>query len=95
MQLEELVRLQDVEGGLKEFAAGVETLVDKVVSGELGGEVAAHMDKFVCGFIRGFESNYCKFEEVVRQTIGLPKRVPPPRRAKVRSPMNVGPIQQL
>lgn len=74
---------QDVEAGVKDFAAGVETLVDRVVSGELGGEVAAHMDKFVCGFIRHCENNYSKFEQAVRQRFGLPKRVPPPRRAKV------------
>ena len=72
-----------MEAGLKDFAAGVETLVDRVVSGDLGGEVASHMDKFMCGFIRHFEDNYSKFEAAVRQTFGLPKRVPPPRRAKV------------
>ena len=76
-----------MEAGLKDCAAGVEQLVDKVVTGDLGGEVAGHMDRFVSGFIRHFENNYSKFEAAVKQTFRLPaRRVPPPRRAKVRSP---------
>lgn len=77
---------KDMEAGLKDFAAGVEQLVDKVVSGDLGGEVANNMDRFVSGFIRLFESNYSKFEAAVKQTFRLPvaPRVPPPRRAKAQ-----------
>ena len=71
-----------MEAGLKDFAAGVEQLVDKVVSGDLGGEMVTHMDSFVSGFIRHFEHNYSKFEAAVKQTFRLPRRVPPPRRAK-------------
>lgn len=73
-----------MEAGLKDFAAGVEGLVDRLVSGDLGGEVAKHMDGFVSGFIRHFENNYSKFEAAVKQTFRLPRRVPPPRRVKVR-----------
>ena len=34
-----------MENGLKEFAAGVEQLVDRVVSGELGFEMAQNADR--------------------------------------------------
>jgi hypothetical protein len=62
---------QDVEQGLKGFAAGVEQTLDKLVSGELGSEMTHYMDALLSGFIRGFEANYSKFEEAVRQTFGL------------------------
>ncbi len=71
-----------MEQGLKEFAANVEQTVDRLVSGELGAEMTHHMDVFVSGFIRGFETNYSKFEQVVKQTLGMQQ--PPAAAAKVR-----------
>lgn len=62
---------QDVEQGLKEFAAGVETTLDKLLSGALGTEMTRYMDALLRGFIRGFETNYSKFEKAVRQTLRL------------------------
>lgn len=62
---------QDVEQGLKELAAGVETTLDKLLSGAMGNEMTRYMDALLRGFIRGFEANYTKFEEAVRQTFRL------------------------
>ncbi|KAK9828668.1 hypothetical protein WJX72_001433 [[Myrmecia] bisecta] len=70
---------KDMEKGVKEFAAGCEQLIDRVISGELGFEMAQHADKFVSGFIRTFEDNYSKFEKAVKQTF---RRKVPPRRTK-------------
>ena len=44
--------LQEMEKGVKEFAAGVEQLVDRIVSGELGGEVAHQADRYMSGFFK-------------------------------------------
>ncbi|KAK9842290.1 hypothetical protein WJX81_004813 [Elliptochloris bilobata] len=73
---------RDVEAGLKEFAAGVELMVDRLVSGDLGGEMAQHADKFVSGFIRTFENNYSRFEQAVKQAVGLPSSKPRQRSAR-------------
>ena len=53
-----------MEKGVKEFAAGVEQMLERIVSGELGFEMAQNMDKYVSGFIKHFEEGYNKFEEV-------------------------------
>jgi len=58
--------LQDMEKNVKEFAAGVEQLVDRIVSGELGVDLAKNADKYVSGFIRQFEDGYSKLEQAVR-----------------------------
>ncbi len=58
--------LQDMEKNVKEFAAGVEQLVDRIVSGELGVDLAQNADKYVSGFIRQFEDGYSKLEQAVR-----------------------------
>lgn len=42
------------------------------VSGDLGGEMAQHADKFVTGFIRTFENNYSRFEQAVKQAVRAP-----------------------
>ena len=44
--------VQDMEKNVKEFAAGVEQLVDRIVSGELGVDLAQNADKYVSGFLR-------------------------------------------
>ena len=69
---------QDMEKNVKEFAAGVEQLVDRIVSGELGVELAQNSDKYVSGFIKQFEDGYSKIEQAVR-TRFLPRG----RRAKI------------
>lgn len=53
---------QDMENGVKEFAVQLETLVDRVVSGELAVELTQNADKLVSGFIRHFEDGYSKLE---------------------------------
>ena len=58
--------VQDMEKNVKEFAAGVEQLVDRIVSGELGVDLAQNADKYVSGFIRQFEDGYSKLEQAVR-----------------------------
>ena len=58
--------MQDMEKNVKEFAAGVEQLVDRIVSGELGVDLAQNADKYVSGFIRQFEDGYSKLEQAVR-----------------------------
>ncbi len=44
-----------MEKGVKEFASQLETLVDRVISGQLAVEVTQNADKLVSGFIRHFE----------------------------------------
>lgn len=44
-----------MEKGVKEFAQGVEQLVDRVVSGDLALKLTQDADKMVSGFIRHFE----------------------------------------
>lgn len=53
---------QDMENGVKEFAVQLETLVDRVVSGELAVELTQNADKLVSGFIQHFEDGYSKLE---------------------------------
>ena len=55
-----------MEKNVKEFAAGVEQLVDRIVSGELGVDLAQNADKYVSGFIKQFEDGYSKLEQAVR-----------------------------
>ena len=55
-----------MEKNVKEFASGVEQLVDRIVSGELGVDLAQNADKYVSGFIRQFEDGYSKLEHAVR-----------------------------
>ena len=51
-----------MENGVKEFAVQLETLVDRVVSGEFAVELTQNADKLVSGFIRHFEDGYSKLE---------------------------------
>ena len=51
-----------MENGVKEFAVQLETLVDRVVSGEIAVELTQNADKLVSGFIRHFEDGYSKLE---------------------------------
>ncbi|KAK9904063.1 hypothetical protein WJX75_003605 [Coccomyxa subellipsoidea] len=75
---------RDMEQGLKEFASGVEQLVDRLVSGELGLEMAQHADKFMIGVISNVESSYSKFEQAIKRTLRMPitRKRQPARRAK-------------
>lgn len=74
--------MQDMEKNVKEFAAGVEQLVDRIVSGELGVDLAQNADKYMSGFIKQFEDGYSKIEQAVRtkltrraKTAKIPKAV--------------------
>ena len=58
--------LQEMEKGVKEVAAGVEQLVDRIVSGELGGEGAHQADRYMSGFIKQMENTYSRFERAVQ-----------------------------
>ncbi|KAI7842879.1 hypothetical protein COHA_003496 [Chlorella ohadii] len=59
----------EVEQSVKDWASGVEALVDKVVSGEAGLELVDNMDKYVSGFISSFERRYSKLERVIKHTV--------------------------
>lgn len=61
----------EVEKNVREFATAVEGLVDKVASGELGVELVDNMEKFVIGFIGGFEKKYSSFEKSLKSTLHL------------------------
>ncbi|BDA45492.1 Choline-phosphate cytidylyltransferase B [Coccomyxa sp. Obi] len=82
---------RDMEQGLKEFASGVEQLVDRLVSGELGLEMAQHADKFISGVISNVESSYSKFEQALKKTLRMPitRKRQPARRAKLAALNNV------
>jgi choline-phosphate cytidylyltransferase len=75
--------IPDVERNVQGFAATVESLVDKVVSGELGGELVANMDALVTGFIGSFERRYQKFEKVIKSAIGGTLNPMSPKRRRV------------
>jgi choline-phosphate cytidylyltransferase len=62
--------IPEVERNVQGFAATVEALVDKVVNGEVGGELVDNMDRLVTGFIGSFEKRYQKLEKVIKTAIG-------------------------
>ena len=62
-----LSSVQDMEKQVKEFATGLEQLVDRFISGELGNEIGKNMDKHMTGFIHHFEDGYSKFEQAKPQ----------------------------
>ena len=70
-QQQHVVRLipRDVEAGLKEFASGVEMLVDAVLSGRLGDGVSRSADSFVTGLLASFEGRYARFEDALRSRL--------------------------
>ncbi|KAK9833620.1 hypothetical protein WJX74_000797 [Apatococcus lobatus] len=70
----------EMEKGVKEFAAGVEQLVDRIVTGELGGEVAHQADRYMSGFIKQMENTYSRFERAVQTSLRMRRQ--PPRRSK-------------
>ena len=74
----------EVERNVQGFAASVESLVDKVVSGEFGGELVENMDRFVTGFITSFERRYQRLEKKIKSTIGrnLQPMLPSPRKRR-------------
>lgn len=72
----------EVEKGVREFAVAVESLVDRVASGELGVELIENMEKYVIGFIGSFERRYSSFERSLKSTLHLSGRK---RRARARS----------
>lgn len=77
-----------VEQNMKDLAANVEALVDKVASGELGVELVENMDKYVTGFIKNFERSYSRLEQALKKAIVQPMLPSPKRRAPggVRKP---------
>ena len=64
------IPVDEVEKNVQGFASTVETLVDKVMSGELGGELVQNMDHLVTGFIGSFEKSYQKLEKKITSAIG-------------------------
>lgn len=60
---------EGLEAGVKGFAANVEGLVDKVVSGELGLELVENTDRLFSGFIGQFERRYSKLERAVKSVL--------------------------
>ncbi|KAL6771668.1 hypothetical protein ACKKBG_A27335 [Auxenochlorella protothecoides x Auxenochlorella symbiontica] len=56
----------EVERNVKDFATSVESLVDKVASGDLGVELIENMDRLVSGFIGNFERRYSRFEKSIK-----------------------------
>lgn len=70
----------DVESTVKDWASNVESLVDKVVSGEAGLELVENMDKYVSGFIRGFEQRYSELERAIKRTASTLLASPAARR---------------
>ena len=71
-----------VERNVQGFAASVESLVDKVVNGEVGGELVDNMDKLVTGFIGSFEKRYQKLEKVIKSAIGGTLKPMSPKRKR-------------
>lgn len=61
---------REVEKNVQGFASTLESLLDKMISGELGGELVENMDKLVTGFISSFERQYSMLEKVIKNTIG-------------------------
>lgn len=74
--------IPEVERNVQGFAATVESLVDKVVNGELGGELVDNMDKLVTGFIGSFEKRYQKLEKVIKSAIGGTLKPMSPKRKR-------------
>ncbi|EFN53676.1 hypothetical protein CHLNCDRAFT_136458 [Chlorella variabilis] len=72
----------EVEDRVKDFASNVESLVDKVVSGEAGLELVENMDKYVSGFISGFERRYSRLERVIKHTLTRTVLQSPARKKK-------------
>ncbi len=56
----------EMEDKVKDFASNVESLVDKVASGDLGVELIENMDRLVSGFIGNFERRYSRFEKSIK-----------------------------
>lgn len=72
----------EVGQNMKDLAANVESLVDKVVSGEAGLELVENMDKYVSGFISSFERRYSKLERVIKHTVSRTLLASPASRKK-------------
>jgi glycerol-3-phosphate cytidylyltransferase-like family protein len=69
---------REVERNVVGFAEGVESLVGRVVSGELGGS----MDRLVTGFISSFERGYLRLEKVVLGPLSSMLPTPAKRKRK-------------
>jgi len=68
-------RRKEVEKNVQGFASLLESLVEKVSTGELGVELVENMDKLVTGFISSFERHYQGFEKAITKTLG--RSLPP------------------
>ena len=62
----------EVERNVQGFATSVESLLEKVSAGEIGGDFGKGMDKLVTGFISSFERRYQKLERVISKRLRLP-----------------------
>ena len=74
--------IPEVERNVQGFASVVESLVDKVVNGDLGGELVENMDRLVTGFIGSFEKRYQKLEKVIKRAIGVNLNPMSPKRKR-------------
>jgi hypothetical protein len=77
--------IPEVERNVTGFAATVESLVDKVVNGDVGGELVENMDRLVTGFIGSFEKGYQKLEKVIKSAIGGTLNPMSPRKKRITS----------
>jgi hypothetical protein len=75
--------IPEVERNVQGFAATVEAIVDKVINGDVGGDIVDNMDRLVTGFIGSFEKNYQKLEKVIKSAIGGKLNPMSPRRKRI------------
>lgn len=59
----------EVGKNVQGFATSLESLVEKLMNGEIGNDLMDNMDKLVTGFISSFERNYQKLEKVIKTTL--------------------------
>lgn len=75
------VKLADViRRNGEELAENVEIVVEKVVRGEYGKQMAKHMDKYLTGFVRCFERSYSQIETIIRKSVNWSDNPQPRRR---------------
>ncbi|KAL4524585.1 hypothetical protein Ndes2526B_g06783 [Nannochloris sp. 'desiccata'] len=82
--------IPEVERNVQGFAATMESLVDKVVNGEVGGELVDNMDRLVTGFIGSFEKRYQNLERVIKSAIGGTLNPMSPKRKRITSGADKG-----
>ena len=63
----------ELERNVQGFTTVIESLLERVSSGDLGGEFGKAMDKQVTGFIGSFERTYQNFEKNISKRLKLPR----------------------